>query len=94
MEDQETYKQARKRAEVKFGFYAHLLIYIVASILFYFLNLLTKPEVKWFYWPIAGWGIGVIFHGISVFTTSSSIVERMALKELEKEKRKEEKQKD
>jgi len=89
MEEQEAYKQARKRAEIKFGFYVHLMIYIVASILFYVLNILTKPEIKWFYWPIAGWGIGVIFHGISVFAASSSIVDRMAQKELDKGKKKE-----
>jgi hypothetical protein len=24
----------------------------------------------WFYWPLLGWGIGLFFHGMSVFVFS------------------------
>jgi hypothetical protein len=30
-------------------------------------NLMTSPEMYWFIWPLIGWGIGVLFHGLSVF---------------------------
>ena len=31
------------------------------------INLLTSPAYLWFFWPMLGWGIGVVFHGLKVF---------------------------
>ena len=28
---------------------------------------MTSPDALWFYWPLLGWGIGVLFHGMKVF---------------------------
>jgi hypothetical protein len=31
------------------------------------INLLTSPERIWFGFPMLGWGIGLLAHGLSVF---------------------------
>lgn len=87
MDEQEAYEKARKRVEAKIGFYIHLGIYVAVNILLVIINLLTSREYLWFKWPLMGWGIGVLFHGLGVFVFSreSSIKERMIRKEMEKE---------
>ena len=31
-------------------------------------NLLTTPDRLWFYWPLLGWGIGILAHGLPSIT--------------------------
>lgn len=66
-QNEERYFKAKKRVEEIKGFYGNLTAYIVFNLFFLILNLLTSPEELWFYWPLLGWGIGVIFHGMKVF---------------------------
>lgn len=66
-QSEERYFKAKKRVEEIKGFYGNLTAYIVFNVFFLVLNLLTSPEELWFYWPMLGWGIGVIFHGMKVF---------------------------
>jgi len=33
-------------------------------------NIITSSERFWFYWPLLGWGIGLVAHGIGVFGLS------------------------
>ncbi|ESU26256.1 hypothetical protein FLJC2902T_27360 [Flavobacterium limnosediminis JC2902] len=61
------YERAQKRVKEIKGFYGNLTAYIVVNIFFVIINLLTSPEHLWFYWPMLGWGIGVVFHGLQVF---------------------------
>jgi hypothetical protein len=84
MEDQEAYQKARKRVEAKIGFFTHLAVYL--SVNFLLINLATSRESFWFIWPLLGWGIGLVFHGLGVFVFSgpSSLKERMILKEMKK----------
>ncbi|MBT4277889.1 Pr2TM family membrane protein [Candidatus Falkowbacteria bacterium] len=49
---------------VKTTFYVHLVVYVLVNILLIVVNLITTPENLWFYWPILGWGIGIIGHYI------------------------------
>lgn len=61
------YKEARKRVKSKKEFYEHLTVFAVMSVFFFLLNALTAFGNWWFYWPILGWGIGVLFHYFEVF---------------------------
>jgi hypothetical protein len=90
MNEQEAYEKARKRVEAKIGFYIHLGIYVGVNILLVVINLLTSREFLWFEFPLIGWGIGVLFHGLGVFVfwRESAIKERMIRKEMEKEAQK------
>ena len=66
-QNEERYFKAKKQVEEIKGFYGNLTAYIVINIFFLILNLKTSPEHLWFFWPMLGWGIGVIFHGLKVF---------------------------
>ena len=61
------YFEARKRVEEIKRFYEHLTCYIVVNIGLLFLNLVIFPNHLSFYWPLLGWGIGVLIHGMKVF---------------------------
>ena len=65
--DSNRYREARKKVKAKKDFYGHLVSFIVMSAFFFALNMLTSPWSLWFYWPILGWGIAVIFHYFEVF---------------------------
>ena len=66
-QEEERYYEARKRVEEIKGFYGNLIAYIVVNIGLMVINLLTSPTYLWFFWPMLGWGIGVLFHGMKVF---------------------------
>jgi 2TM domain len=89
--EQERYYQAKKKVEDIKGFYGNLIAYIIFNGFFLVLNLLTSPNELWFYWPLLGWGVGVLFHGMKVFNYSpflSKDWEARKMKEfMEEEKR-------
>lgn len=85
MEDQKIYRQARRRAAAKFRFLIHLTVYIVVNLLLAAINLMASPQYYWFVWPLMGWGIGIVFHGLAIFVfTSGSLKEKMIQKEMER----------
>lgn len=66
----ERYQRAQKQlSEIK-GFYGHLVFFVVVMMFFLFINLKYSPEHLWFYWPMLGWGIGLLFHGLKVFNNT------------------------
>lgn len=60
-------KLAKKRVKKVKGFYGHLSTWLVFCAFFLLLNLATDRNNFWAFWPIAGWGLGVVFHAIGVF---------------------------
>mgnify|MGYP000885646308 FL=1 len=66
-QEEERYFKARKRVEEIKGFYGNLIAYVVVNVGLMVLNLLTSPGYLWFFFPMLGWGIGVLFHGMKVF---------------------------
>ncbi len=91
MENQEAYEKAKKRVEAKIGFYIHLAVYVGVNVLLIIINLSTSPGYLWFKWPLLGWGIGLFFHGMSIFLFSGRRLreakERMIEEEMKKESR-------
>ncbi len=66
-DEKNAYFNAKKRVEEIKGFYGNLSSYVVVISTLAIINLCTSPEYLWFFWPMLGWGIGVIFHGLRVF---------------------------
>lgn len=67
--DQEkAYLAARERAEAIQGMYIHLLVYVVVNAGIFGINWVTTggDGPWWFYWPLLGWGIGVLIHLLTV----------------------------
>lgn len=65
-ETQSRYQAAKARVEALRGFYIHLIVYIVVNVGLFLLNMLGTPDSLWFFWPLGGWGIAVVIHGLSV----------------------------
>lgn len=66
-QDEERYFHAKKKVDEIKGFYGNLVSYVLVNCGLLTINLLTSPKHLWFYWPLLGWGIGVLFHGLKVF---------------------------
>ena len=65
--DSEAYRRAAKKVKAKKEFYNHFSTYLVMAVFFFLLNAVTAWGHWWFYWPMLGWGIGVLFHYIDAF---------------------------
>lgn len=67
MDEQAMYERAKKRVEEIKGFYAHLLTYVLVNLGLFLINLVTSPGHYWFFWPLFGWGIGIVAHAAGTF---------------------------
>lgn len=64
----ERYQKASKQVKEIKGFYGHLTSYVIVLALLIYINLKFTPEYLWFIWTMLGWGIGLLFHGMRVFS--------------------------
>lgn len=49
------------------GFVVHLFVYVAVNLVLLAVNLIYTPHVWWFFWPMLGWGAGVIAHAWCAF---------------------------
>ena len=49
------------------GFYSHVVKYVVVISILFIINFTTDRSYIWAWWPMLGWGIGVLSHGLNVF---------------------------
>ena len=77
---------ARKRAGAKLGWYIHLTVYVLVNLVIFSMSKYGFGTRPWSVFPLLGWGLGVLLHGISVFVlgTGSGVRERMVQKERER----------
>lgn len=83
MDDLKEYQRAKKRIKEVKGFYGHLASYISVNAGLFLIDLISGNGLTWFYYPMIGWGIGLLSHGIKVFGTQGYL-ERWEQKELQK----------
>jgi len=62
-----SYVRALEKVEKLKEFYQNLASYCIVIPFLVFINLYTSPQFHWFWFPMFGWGIGVIFHGLDVY---------------------------
>ena len=84
-QEQLAYEKAAKRVEELKGFYGNLISYCIFIPFLFFINWKTSPGYYWAFWPMFGWGIGVISHGIKTFGIGTDWEERQIKKYMEKE---------
>jgi hypothetical protein len=79
MENEIVYRRAAVRATMQRTFYRHVMIYIVVN--------LKDPNHLWFQWGMLGWGIGLLVHGLKVYSYrwSGSRREQMIQRELKRQ---------
>ena len=58
--------EEKSLAEKQVDFSRHLRTYLVMSMFFFILNF-TTGGAWWWYWPVLGWGIGVLLQGLSLY---------------------------
>ncbi len=65
MSDKELYDLAKKRVESKIGFEIHIGIYFIFSVISVALLLINGFKFEYIV-PVLGWGLGIVFHAISL----------------------------
>jgi hypothetical protein len=70
-DEKEVIPMAGRKARIGFGY--HLTAFIAVTSLMVWINLDTSPQYFWAKWPLAGWAVGLLFHGFSVFSSSIRI---------------------
>ena len=87
MTEDEIYRKAKKKVIAKKGFYTHFGVYCVGILFFFALNYLTYDDAGmwWAFFPVLGWGMGVVAHYIAVFGLSSAQGDDWEERQLEKE---------
>lgn len=63
------YRRAEALIEARLGFYRHAIVFFALNLLLAILNLTQTREDLWFQWPLLGWGIGLLAHGLKVFSS-------------------------
>jgi hypothetical protein len=59
--------EARRFVRRKRIFYTILVVYGALSLLWFLIDVLAGSNDWWFYWPMLGVGIGVLFIGLIMF---------------------------
>lgn len=70
---------ARRRAGAKLGWYLHAVVYLLVNLFIFAISTYAFGHRPWSVFPLMGWGLGLLLHGISVFVlgTGSGLRERM-----------------
>lgn len=63
-EDEKT-KAAAEKVDAMIGFYIHAAVYALVNTILLAVNLIVSDS-WWVQWPILGWGIGLLGHGLIV----------------------------
>ncbi len=58
-------RAAATRVDARFGFYVHALVFAGVIALLWTINLTKTPDHLWAHYPTAGWGFGLICHGVT-----------------------------
>jgi len=66
--NQEKYLLAKRKVRVFRKFYQHVITYVLVNLGLFLVNMLNLEEGLWFYYPLFGWGVGVLAHGLAVFS--------------------------
>jgi hypothetical protein len=79
--DHQLHELARKRVE----FRIHLLVYCVVIGFLWVIWYVTGASYKWPIWPMAGWGIGLLFHYLFEYRPNKMISEEEEYQRLKKQ---------
>ena len=74
--DSNKYIRAKKRVDELKGFYGNLIAYCVVIPFLIFVNYQTVWGYKWFWFPVFGWGLGIVIQAFKVFGYGTDWEER------------------
>ena len=61
------YAQARRRVREIRAFYLHVAVFVAVNYLLHLINVVATPKLYWAFWPLFGWGIGLLAHGLATY---------------------------
>jgi len=67
LNDDNRYIRARKQVDKIKELYHNLAAYLIVIPLLAYVNYRTYWEFKWFFFPMLGWGVGILFHFLDAF---------------------------
>lgn len=70
------YYRAKDHVKKLKSFYGNLISYCLAIPFLIFINLRYGSRFQWFWFPLLGWGMGLMFHGLEIFGYGKSWEER------------------
>ncbi len=72
---------ARRRAGAKMGWYVHAAVYLLVNLGLVALS--AGQGRSWAAYPLLGWGLGLLVHGLAVFAAmpGGSLYERLLARE-------------
>jgi hypothetical protein len=76
--DTQLHELAHKRVEFK----AHLIVYCLTNTAFWLIWYVTGHGYVWPIWPLAGWGVGLLFHYLFEYRSSRFLSEDEEYKKL------------
>ncbi len=84
--DSQAYNRAKKRMKEIKSFYGNLIAYCIIIPFLTIVNLITSPKNIWFIWPMLGWGMGLVAHGMGAFAVGKNWEEKKIKELMEKDK--------
>ncbi len=86
MSDAEVRERAEKKVKEKVRLLSSAGLWVVFSVFFFLIWLLTGRGYPWFWWPIAGLGFALFIQVVGYFSGKRGIAtnERMVEKEMER----------
>ncbi len=61
----------RQQVRKERAFYVHAGVFVAVMALLLVIDLFTTPGRFWVQWPLLGWGIGLLWHGLAAFGNMS-----------------------
>jgi hypothetical protein len=86
LSDEEIERLAHRRAAAKLGWYVHAALYLLVNLVLFALSEQGFGSRRWSVFPVLGWGLGLLLHGLSVFVLGSGSGLRQRMVEREREK--------
>ncbi|MFI0491471.1 histidine kinase [Flavobacterium sp.] len=83
--EKSTYYSAKKKVEELKRFYTSLMSYCIIMPFLIFINLKYNSEFQWFWFPMFGWGFGLVMKGLRVYGYGSEWEERKIQQIIKKE---------
>ncbi|SDS67545.1 hypothetical protein SAMN04515667_2715 [Formosa sp. Hel1_31_208] len=81
----DSYVRARKRVEEMKEFYYSLISYcFVIPFLFFIWYTFTPNTIQWFWFPMFGWGMGLVFHAYKVYVNDGVLGSGWEKRKIEK----------
>jgi hypothetical protein len=79
--------RAKERVEKLKGFYGNLVSYLIIIPILIIINMNSPHDFQWFWFPMLGWGMGLLFHAFETFGYGRSWEERKIKEILDKQNR-------